>query len=168
MGGIVMNENLDLTKILDGCPKGTVFYSSILGDVSFMGIECPDNYPIRMNSMNDAKLAVTSKGTYFKDCGECILFPSKGQRDWSKFERFWDKPKDKFDVNTLHPFDKIIVRDCPNCLWNIDFFAYKKDEDFPIKGINFHWIYAIPYNDETKHLVGTTEDCPEYYKWWEE
>lgn len=24
------------------------------------------------------------------------------------------------------------------------------------------------YNEETKHLVGTREDCPEYYKWWEE
>ena len=28
------------------------------------------------------------------------------------------------------------------------------------------WDMCIPYNDETKHLVGTTEDCPEYYKWW--
>ena len=27
---------------------------------------------------------------------------------------------------------------------------------------------CIPYNEETKHLIGTTEDCPEYYKWWEE
>ena len=30
-----MNENLDLTKILDGCPKGTKFYSSNYGDVTF-------------------------------------------------------------------------------------------------------------------------------------
>lgn len=25
--------------------------------------------------------------------GECTLFPSKDQRDWSKFRRFWDEPK---------------------------------------------------------------------------
>lgn len=24
--------------------------------------------------------------------------------------------------------------------------------------------YCIPYNDETKHLVGTAEEEPEYYK----
>ena len=27
---------------------------------------------------------------------------------------------------------------------------------------------CIPYNEETKHLLGTKEYCPEYYKWWEE
>lgn len=28
------------------------------------------------------------------------------------------------------------------------------------------WMQCIPYNEETKHLLGTTYDCPEYYKWW--
>ena len=33
-------------------------------------------------------------GTFSCDYeGECTLFPSKEQRDWSKFVRFWDKPK---------------------------------------------------------------------------
>ena len=27
---------------------------------------------------------------------------------------------------------------------------------------------CIPYNKEIKHLVGTLDDCPEFYKWWEE
>ena len=27
---------------------------------------------------------------------------------------------------------------------------------------------CIPYNDDTKHLVGTTDEAPEYYKYWEE
>ena len=26
MGGIKMNENIDLTKILEGCPKGTTLF----------------------------------------------------------------------------------------------------------------------------------------------
>ena len=26
---------------------------------------------------------------------------------------------------------------------------------------------VIPYNDETKHLVGTTDEAPEYYRYWE-
>ena len=32
----------------------------------------------------------------------------------------------------------------------------------------FSWTQCIPYNEETKHLVGTRDDCPEYYKWWED
>ena len=24
---------------------------------------------------------------------------------------------------------------------------------------------CVPYNEETKYLVNTNEDCPEYYKW---
>ena len=26
---------------------------------------------------------------------------------------------------------------------------------------------CIPYNDETKHLVGTHDEVPEFYKYWE-
>ena len=29
-----MNENIDLTKILDGCPVGTVFYSPLFGEIT--------------------------------------------------------------------------------------------------------------------------------------
>ena len=30
-----MNENIDLTKILKNCPRGTKFYTPIWGEVSF-------------------------------------------------------------------------------------------------------------------------------------
>ena len=47
-----MNENIDLTKILEGCPKGTKFYSSIWGTVTFAGIDDIMNHPIRIKSYN--------------------------------------------------------------------------------------------------------------------
>ena len=46
MGGITMNENLDLTKILEGCPKGTEFYHAGFGRVWFFGIDLDSDYPI--------------------------------------------------------------------------------------------------------------------------
>ena len=46
MGGITMNENLDLTKILEGCPKGTEFYHAGFGRVWFCGIDLDSDYPI--------------------------------------------------------------------------------------------------------------------------
>ena len=165
-----MNENLDLTKILKGCPKGTKFYNSIYGEVRFERIVENVSYPIILSICNDRcnTINVTKKGLHYKDCnGECVLFPSKDQRDWGKFERFWDKSKVKrFDPKAFQPFDKILVRDSLDERWSIDFFSHKTGNI--VRALYSNWMYAIPFNEETKHLVGTTDDCPEFYKWWEE
>ena len=164
-----MNENIDLTKILEGCPKGTEFYHTIYGTVLFNSIELNSEYPIRFIEDNNLVNSVTKSGLVLSDYkGECVLFPSKDQRDWSKFVRFWDKPKvKKFDSKTLQPFDKVLVRD-DDCYWTADLFSHI---DYGINGgmccSCFRWRQCIPYNEETKHLVGTKEDCPEFYKWWE-
>lgn len=175
-----MNENLDLTKILDGCPVGTKFYSSIFGEVSLESISTSDKYPIGIQAYNNFAaqsvcIYYTKEGRYC--CaydGECTLFPSKNQRDWSKFERFWDKPKiEKFDPKTFQSFDKVLVRLSSAYPWECDFFSYIRDAsnpDFvkgrPIATVNNVYSIVIPYNEETKHLVGTYNDCLEYYKWW--
>lgn len=174
-----MNENLDLTKILEGCPKGTKFYSSNYGDVTFYEISpyARERYPIRLHyrSLNinsqPILLSLTEDGrsVYAYD-GECTLFPSKEQRDWSKFERFWDKPKkERFDVNTLQPFDKVLSRYGTESNWMCTYFSHIIDKVNPYVDCNGIIVHVcIPYNEETKHLVGTQEDCPEFYKWWEE
>ena len=170
-----MNENLDLTKILERCPKGTEFYSSTYGKVIFIGVRNTKHYPIELRYYSDEYESplityVTKDGKEWFDCnGECILFPSKDQRDWSKFERFWDKPKvEKFDVNTLHPFDKVLTR-CDNSeKWDIDLFGYFDNLYKGVCCLDAYLQMCIPYNEETKHLVGTKNDCPDYYKWWEE
>ena len=173
-----MNENLDLTKILKGCPKGTKFYSITHGEVTFREISMytDEYYPIRLNFCSKENslllLALTKDGrSVYARNGECTLFPSKEQRDWSKFVRFWDKPKvKKFDINTLQPFDKIIARNRKDRVWTCDILSYISNiiGYLPIIAIGDCYRWCIPYNDETKHLVGTREDCPEYYKWWEE
>ena len=48
-----MNENIDLTKILDGCPVGTEFYSTIYGKCYFAGIVNHKNYPIKLDFYNE-------------------------------------------------------------------------------------------------------------------
>ena len=163
-----MNENLDLTKILEGCPKGIDFYHTVFGTVLFNSIDLDSEYPIRFIVGKNQINSVTKSGLALSDYkGECILFPSKDQRDWSKFERFWDKPKkEKFDVNTLQPFDKVLMRTNERSIWEPDFFGYK-DGNW-IMCVTTGNVECIPYNDETKHLIGTKEDCPEFYKWWEE
>lgn len=162
-----MNENLDLCLILKDCPKDTKLYCTFLGNVIFQYIG--EDRIIIKNSYDSWSLL---KDGAFNPEGECVLFPSREQRDWSKFKRFWDKPKvEKFDINTLQPFDKILTRDKVNDNWNCAIFSHIDNSHsfYPIITVgNSYNNWCIPYNDETKHLVGTTEDCPEYYKWWEE
>ena len=163
-----MNENLNLVEILEGCPRGTKFYSSVFGEVELLEIKEGYLHPIGLRCFNGDRMYITVEGRLFPTYdGECILFPSKDQRDWSKFERFWDKPKvEKFDVNTLQPFDKVIVRNYNNRIWEPDLFGYIKGDW--VWSLQTAYNQCIPYNEETKHLLGTANDCPDYYKWWEE
>ena len=168
-----MNENIDLTKILKDCPNGWKFYSSIYGDVIFKGIENDSEYPVKFHFVDIDNLekygSVTEQGffaPYFK--GECTFFPSRDQRDWSKFTAPWYK-KEKFDPKTLNPFDKVLVKDIPSHYWNIGLFSHCIENDtFHYKCLGDIYRLCIPYNEETKHLVGTIEEAPEYYRYWEE
>lgn len=163
-----MNENIDLTKILKDCPKGTKFYSPIFGEVELKEIR-NDDYPI-ITTNGVFNPTFTKEGFYYADVdGECLLFPSKDQRDWSKFTAPWHK-KEKFEPKTLQPFDKVLVRDHKATFWSIDFFAkYLGDKGYlPIKCLNSSYVYCIPYNDDTKHLVYAKDEAPEYYRYWEE
>ena len=164
-----MNENIDLTKILEGCPEGTEFHFSVCGIARFKNIDLNDTYPIVVEDYHEHVTSHLTKEGKLVDHSdaECLLFPSKDQRDWSKFERFWDKPKiERFDPKTLQPFDKVLVRTELKGVWNIDIFGYKKGP-FAVC-LNTAINDCIPFNNETEHLLGTNDDCPEYYKWWEE
>ena len=316
-----MNENINLTKILKNCPKGTEFYHAAYGRVWFICIDLNSSYPIRLSLSKEIfdDVSVTSEGFINKNHnGECLLFPSKDQRDWSKFTAPWLKKepehkfhegdwvvynndicqivkreegcnklvtvfgiekelvnernlstarlwtiqdakygdvvqlgtvtaifkkyigrekcicycsfckdggfeipiengednvygcynatpatkeqrnllfqkikeagykwnvetktleklvKPKFDPKTLQPFDKVLVRDNKNCIWDIDFYSHKyKGTDmvnkaYPYKCVGNSQRYCIPYNDDTKHLVGTNEEAPEFYRYWED
>ena len=104
-----MNENLNLCEILKDCPKGIKLWSPVWGRVTFYTIDAFDGL-VYVLTHKGACITLDSDGKFDVD-GECIIFPSKDQRDWSKFERFWDKPKvEKFDPKTLHPFDKFCER----------------------------------------------------------
>lgn len=167
-----MNENLDLTKILDKCPVGTKLYSTTHGTVTLQTVE---ENKITVSDYRYCPIDYDKEGRYcphiYGETGECTLFPSREVRDWSKFERFWDKPKvEKFDTNTLQPFDKIIVRDSDYDVWTCALFSYFDglNDDFRVITVGSLYRYCIPFNEETKHLIGTKEDCPKHYKWWRE
>ena len=164
-----MNENLNLEEILKDCPKGTKLYSTLYGEVEFNRINKGQKYPIiYINSEGDELIATTQGLLIARFDGECTLFPSKEQRDWSKFKL----KKPKFDPKTLKPFDKILVRDSDEFLWRCGFYSHTIENGqctYKYVTLMEHgYKCCIPYNDDTKHLIDTKDEAPEFYRYWEE
>ena len=221
-----MNKNIDLTKILKDCPMYEPFWSPMLGGVKFHHIDHEAKRILitlktgtQWNINPDATITfanVTSP--------EIMLYPSKEQRDWSKFTAPWYKKEEsikpkfkvgdrirhketnkddvyeiskvyddtygiagftwmiymkyqdqyelvpnKFDPKTLKPFDKVLVRDNKNCTWMPTIFSHINNAIiYPYICTNSAYKYCIPYNDDTKHLVGTTDKAPDFYRYWED
>ena len=78
---------MNIAKILKYCPKGTELYSLLEGNVTLIGVDDSGDYPIKTCKGSATLSLFTKNGLYFKDKpdGECLLFPSKEQRDWNKF-----------------------------------------------------------------------------------
>ena len=182
-----MNENIDLTKILKDCPMGWKFYSSVYGDVEFveiyskpvlcnprpredewLGQEIHDSeHPILFDA-DGFEHRVSSRGEMIKGAGECTFFPSRDQRDWSKFTAPWYK-NEKFDPKTLNPFARVLVRNYKTTKWRCEHFSYFDGGNYnPCIASCCSYTFCIPYNDDTKYLVGTKDEAPEYYRYWED
>ena len=163
-----MAKKLNLVEILKDCPKEWELYSPMFGKVKFRNIVQGD-YPIVVELSDTFYEGFSADGKFTqKYDGECMLFPSKTQRDWSKFTAPWYK-KEKFDPKTLQQYDKVIGRDSNDDIWECSLFSHiREHESFPYRCVGTSFVYCIPYNDETKHPVGTTDEAPEYYEYWED
>lgn len=161
-----MNENLNLIEILKDCPKGTKLYSPIVGEVEFQEIIFDVENPINTISRTHGIIFYfTKSGKYYRG-GECILFPSRENRDWSKFK----VKKPKFDPKTLMPFDRVLVFNQIAVCWACDLYSHKDGDnpEFPYICVGYAIDRVIPYNEDTKHLVGTSDEAPEFYRYWED
>lgn len=166
-----MNENINLVKILENCPEGTVLWSDNYGEVQFKCIiksyKYHINYPILVKRTDGHNLYYTKEGWNDIDFpASCLLWPSKDCRDWSKFSASWYK-KEKFDPKTLKPFDKILARHKQTKKWFNDFYSFMYEGSIATIG-NGYYDLVIPYNNDTKHLIGTTDEAPDFYKYWED
>lgn len=59
----------------------------------------------------------------------------------------------------LKPFDKVLSRRCSEDYWVLNFYSHKSHKtDYHICIDGSSNLYCIPYNEETAHLLGTTDD----------
>ena len=167
-------QELNLCEILKDCPKGERFWSPLLGDVKLSEVNQLTN-AVFVKATNLTTWRINHDATITINGGsspEIMLYPSREQRDWSKFTAPWLK-KERFDTKTLKPFDRVLSRYDGGC-WSANLFSHIEEENNKYHGTcsfvcNGSLVkFCIPYNDETKHLVGTKEEAPEYYRYWED
>lgn len=153
-----MNENIDLTKILANAPKGTKLWSPLCGECEFGGILSSNNlFKVRVKYKEEEGnttqyLCFSPQGKYC-DCSEaeCLLFPSKNQRDWSKFGKY-KKP--------LMPFQKVLVRTASEYPWRCDFYSHydaSVNVHYCISGFTYKDKNILPYEGNEYRLGTVTE-----------
>lgn len=78
----------------------------------------------------------------------------------------WELAPNKFDITTLKPFDKVLVRQSDTDYWKPAFWGRRiTSKSYPFITSFGHTTQAIPFKGN-EWLVGTTEDCNDFYKTW--
>ena len=128
-----MNENINLIDILKDVPKGTKLWSPIFGECTLLEVNENENknsvslveYPISCEDNIGKRFSVTKEGKFFNDNNdtECILFPSKWNRNWTTFK----VPREH---KHFEPFQRVlcIINDNDCKIWDADFYSHY-DED---------------------------------------
>lgn len=85
-----MEQKINIAEMLRDCTKGMELYSPIFGTVYFEGVRDTGRaIMIDVTTSCNTRVQFYSDGkfnTYYSE-SEVTLFPSKSQRDWSKFQR---------------------------------------------------------------------------------
>lgn len=121
---------------------------------------------IRSKTDNNDKFTITNidNNEFYYGCekGHEFMIPVVKQDNWELISN-------KFDPKTFKPFDKVLVKQCDDFdPWCVDFYSYyDEDEGYVICTGDIRYDFCVPYNDDTKHLVGKFDDAPEFYRYWE-
>ena len=87
-----MEEKINIVEILKDKPQGTKLYSSACGKCKLEEVDDKSFkisfYNSKFGFMNGGEGYLDKNGKLYDD-GECVVFPSKEMRDWSKFA--WKK-----------------------------------------------------------------------------
>ena len=174
MGGILNMETLEIEKtqpefkngdivalMVRKCTHIAIFQSRQEAYIGFHAVLC----------QNDELLL---EEPFKEDFGDIELRPATDSEKQQLFEalakenKAWDTEKKQIvDLPKkceFKPFDKVLCRNSKDDTWEADFFARltRKEIDYTQSDkylcVGDLWMYCIPYNEETAHLLGTTDD----------
>ena len=111
-------------------------------------IDIRGKYPIFKDDIVEIRLATDSEK---KQLFEAL---AKKGKAWDSEKKAIVDLKPKVE---LKPFDKVLSRRCSKDYWVLNFYSHKTDYyHICIDGSSN--LYCIPYNEETAHLLGTTDE----------
>lgn len=105
-----MNENLNLVEILKNVPIGTKLYSPVCGECELFNVNVTyKSFPIVCIGIDDGlEWHFKADGSFTNNTGvECLLFPSRENRDWSTFNIPINVPNEH---KQFEPFQKVLIR----------------------------------------------------------
>lgn len=134
-------------------PKIVVFKKFVDDDYSTFESTCGLTVETKL-----AKYSIQSTLSYCKMKNEDSIRIAKEKID----ELIREEEAANSPDHTLQPFDKVLVRDTKEEVWRPSFWGCKDDSSpFPYVTAFGNFRYSIPYNEKTKHLLGTTESYEE-------
>ena len=139
---------MNIAEILKRLPSGTKIYSSLHGrEIELVKVEEGASKPIyiREHPTSQALDSFYPDGSYRKG-GECMLFPSKDEREWQNISL------------GLKPFDRVLAKESKDDYWEINFFSsYTGKKEQPYMCLMGSYEYCIPFEGNEKYL-GKTEN----------
>lgn len=172
-GGTLNLETLKIEKQTEFKDGDIVTIMPHIGDKLIYLFKAEDDEKYYGHAFLDGNIAIVNEDSYCqKDF--CTARPSTDEEKQQLFSalekggKFWDSDKkaivDLKPKCELKPFDKVLCRNSMDDTWEADFFARltRKEIDYTQSGkylcVGDLWMYCIPYNEETAHLLGTTDD----------
>lgn len=124
------------------------------------------NHRVRLDSN---KVIINYSDSHFQNEGiEFIRYATEGEKQQlfdalAKEGKRWDSEKKQIvDLKPkceFKPFDKVLGRNEKDDVWEAELFShYREESQYPFRCIGFSRKYCIPYNEETAHLLGTTDE----------
>lgn len=173
-----MENKINIAEILKDFPKGTKLYSPIYDKVELLGVNIYSVYSIMTATSIDRTGIFTSDGRLYEKypTAECLLFPSREMRDWSKFFKRGDVVRSiddgtqavfkGWESDDYTSFYASIVHHAEVDEWDEDVvFAvesfYKESEEFA-RGfiVDAEEHYNGKYNPETLQVEPIKSECP--------
>lgn len=166
LGGKLNRETLEVEKPQPEFKDGDIVMSDSGTIVLVRGISLTRKIYYHAYMRNEYIYINQVEGEFFSRISRIKRFATDSEKQQlfdalAKEGKRWDIEKKQIvDLKlkwTPKPFDKVVVRCGKADKWSIDFFSYKVSNGYICTG-DAWFGYCLPYNEETAHLLGTTDD----------
>lgn len=173
-----MNNKINIAEILKDCPKGMELYSPIYGKVELLKVDSNSEYSIKTVTSIDRPASFTPYGRLYENypSAECLLFPSREMRDWTKFFKRGDVVYNKdgglyaifegwvnddyTEFNTTINYYESITSFGTEEVCYTDCFVKASDEERAAFIANAEKYYNGKYNPDTLRVEPVKPTCP--------